>query len=172
MTDQAPKVRATRRQTTRRQVLAGAGALVGGLSLPISIVRPARAQLQANPAALAIAIRKVAGDAKIQDGKVKLEVPPLSENGNSVTLSVTVESPMTKTDYVKAIHVFTEKNPQPNVISVKLSPRAGKASVATRMRLADTQTVTAIAELSDGTFWRDTGDVIITLGACLEDLPG
>ena len=79
-------------------------------------------------------------------GKVKLDMPPLVENGNTVPLTVAVESPMTATDHVKAIHVFTEKNPQPNVISVHLGPRAGRASVATRIRLADTQTVVAIAE--------------------------
>jgi sulfur-oxidizing protein SoxY len=159
-----------RARSTRRQVLAGAGALVGGMSLPVAVIRPAQAQRQADPAALAMAIRKVTGGATVQKGKVTLDVPPLSENGNTVAMSVSVESPMTKTDYVKAIHVFTEKNPQPLVISVKLGPRAGKASIQTRIRLADSQTVTAIAELSDGTFWSDTGDVLITLGACLEEL--
>ena len=134
-------------------------------------VRPARAQVLANPAAQAMAIRKVVGESDVKPGKVKLDVPPLSENGNSVSISVTVDHPMTPTNYVKAIHVFTEKNPQPNVISVQLGPRAGRASISTRMRLADTQTVTAIAELSDGTFWSDTGTVLITLGACLEDTP-
>jgi len=157
-------------QTTRRRILAGAGAIIGGAALPtIALVRPASAQRQANPAALALAIRKVVGEAEVKQGKVKLDVPPLSENGNSVPLTVTVESPMTKDNYVKAIHVFTEKNPQPNVIGVQLGPRAGKASMQTRFRLADSQTVTAIAELSDGTFWSDSADVIITLGACLED---
>ena len=77
---------------------------------------------------------------------------------------------MTAADHVRAIHVFTEKNPQPNVVSVHLGPRAGRASVSTRIRLADTQTVTAIAELSDGSFWSDRVDVIVTLAACLEDL--
>ena len=156
------------RTTTRRQVLAGAGALAGGLGLP-ALPAPAFAQVQANPAALAIAIQKVVGDAKINDGKVKLDVPPLSENGNAVALTVSVESPMTATDHVKSIHVFAEKNLQPNVISAKLGPRAGLPMVQTRIRLADTQDLIAIAELSDGTFWRGTGNVIITLGACLED---
>ncbi len=157
-----------RTHTTRRQVLAGAGALAGGMALP-AVPAPARAQVQASPAALALAIRKVTGDAAINDGKVKMEVPPLSENGNAVALSVTVESPMTAADHVKAIHVFAEKNPQPNVISARLGPRAGVPTVQTRVRLADTQDLIAIAELSDGTFWRGTGNVIITLGACLED---
>jgi sulfur-oxidizing protein SoxY len=84
-------------------------------------------------------------------------------------MSVTVDSPMTKENHVKAIHVFNEKNPQPNVITVRLGPRAGKAQVSTRIRLADTQKVIAIAELSDGSFWSDTQEVIVTLAACLED---
>jgi sulfur-oxidizing protein SoxY len=162
--------RDTKARATRRQVLAGAGALVGGMSLPVAVVRPAEAQRHADPEALARAIRKVTGGATVQKGKVTLDVPPLSENGNTVAMSVSVDSPMTRTDHVKAIHVFTEKNPQPHVISVTLGPRAGKANIATRIRLADTQTVTAIAEMSDGTFWSDTGEVLITLGACLEEL--
>ena len=81
---------------------------------------------------------------------MKLDLPPLIENGNTVPLTVAVESPMTAADHVKAIHVFTEKNPQPNVVSVHLGPRAGRASIATRIRLADTQKVIAIAEMSDG----------------------
>jgi sulfur-oxidizing protein SoxY len=105
----------------------------------------------------------------VKKGKVKLDVPPLSENGNTVSCAVEVDSPMTPKDYVKAIHIFTEKNPQPYVVSVHLGPRAGRAGFATRIRLSDTQTITAIAELSDGTFWSDSADVIITLGACLED---
>jgi sulfur-oxidizing protein SoxY len=84
-------------------------------------------------------------------------------------MSVSVDSPMTPTDYVRAIHVFNEKNPQPNVISVKLGPRAGRAHISTRIRLADTQTVVGICEMSDGSFWSDSVNVIITLGACLED---
>ena len=109
------------------------------------------------------------GDAKLNAGRVKLEIPPLVENGNTVACAVTVESPMSASDYVKAIHVFNAKNPQPNVISVKLGPRAGRAGIATRIRLSDTQTVMAIAEMSDGSFWSDSVDVVITLGACLED---
>ena len=77
---------------------------------------------------------------------------------------------MTANDYVKAIHIFNEKNPQPNVISVRLSPRAGRAAFSTRIRLADSQTVTAMAELSDGTFWSGDIDVIVTLAACIEEV--
>ncbi len=84
---------------------------------------------------------------------------------------MTVDSPMTATDHVKAIHVFNEKNPQPNVLSVRLGPHAGKAAVSTRMRLATTQQVIAIAEMSDGTFWSDAADIFVALAACQED-PG
>jgi sulfur-oxidizing protein SoxY len=154
----------------RRDVLAAAGAAAVAASLPAATT-PAHAQMLANPAQLGMAIRKVVGTAEVKTGKVKLDIPPLSENGNSVAMTVTVDSPMTATDYVKAIHVFSEKNPQPNVISVKLGPRAGQPTIQTRIRLADSQDIVAIAELSDGTFWQDSGNVIITLGACLEDLP-
>ena len=118
---------------------------------------------------MAAAIREITGTAEAKPGKIKLNIPPLVENGNAVAMSVSVDSPMTATDYVKAIHVLTEKNPQPNVISVKLGPRAGKAEVSTRIRLADTQQVIALCELSDGTFWSDKVDVILTISACLED---
>ncbi len=155
----------TEASATRRQILAAAGGAAA-----VILVRPAQAQ-RFTSGAMNLAIRKVVGEANVTPGKIKLDIPPLSENGNSVAMAITVDSPMTAKDYVKAIHVFTEKNPQPNVISVMLGPRAGRASIATRIRLADTQTVTAIAELSDGTFWSDTADVIITLGACLEDTP-
>jgi sulfur-oxidizing protein SoxY len=97
-----------------------------------------------------------------------MDLPPLIENGNAVSLSVAVDSPMTAEDYVKAIHVFNEKNPQPNVVSVHLGPRAGKANIATRIRLADSQKVIAIAEMSDGSFWSDEVEVVVTLAACLE----
>ena len=116
------------------------------------------------------AIRSMIGEAEVRKGKVTLDLPPLVENGNTVPMTVSVECPMTKTDYVKAIHVFNEKNPQPNVISAQLGPRAGKAVVTTRVRLAGTQKLTAIAEMSDGSYWSDTQEVIVTLAACLEDL--
>jgi sulfur-oxidizing protein SoxY len=151
--------------STRREVLQLAGSVALGGVLPSLAVRPAAA----TPASMKSAIAAVIGDAKLNSGRVKLEIPPLVENGNTVACAVAVESPMSASDYVKAIHVFNEKNPQPNVISVKLGPRAGRAAIATRIRLSDTQTVTAIAEMSDGSFWSDSVNVVITLGACLED---
>jgi sulfur-oxidizing protein SoxY len=147
---------------SRRDVLIAGGLAAGAAALPA----PAQANTQAQMEA---AIRSVVGQAKITQGKVALDLPPLVENGNTVPMAVTVDSPMTKDNYVKAIHVFNEKNPQPNVLTVRLGPRAGKAHVSTRIRLADTQKVTAIAEMSDGTFWSDSAEVVVTLAACLED---
>ena len=134
----------------------------------------AEAQLDPNQealrrAAFQEAVRKVTGGAPVSRGRVKLDLPPLIDNGNTVPLSVSVDSPMTSADHVRAIHVFTEKNPQPNVLSAHLGPRAGRASLVTRVRIADTQSVTAIAQLSDGTFWSDSVHVVVTLSACLED---
>lgn len=150
---------------TRRAVFKLAGGLAAGAAAMIT-VRPALS----TPDEMQASIAKIVGDAKINAGKVKLDLPPLVENGNTVACSVSVESPMTPADYCKAIHVFNEHNPQPNVISVHLGPRAGRASIATRIRLSDTQNVIAIAEMSDGSFWSDTVEVIVTLGACLEDV--
>jgi sulfur-oxidizing protein SoxY len=134
----------------------------------------ARAQLPANieairKAALEEAVRKVVGTAQVRPGRVKLDVPPLIDNGNTVPLSVEVESPMTAADHVKAIHVFTERNPQPYVLTAHLGPRAGRARVTTRARIADTGVVLAIAQMSDGSFWSDSVKVIVTLSACLEE---
>jgi sulfur-oxidizing protein SoxY len=155
--------------TTRRQFLLATGG--AGLSAGTASIQ---AQLAPNEAALRRAayqdaLRKVVGDAPVRRGRVKLQLPPLIDNGNSVPLSVAVESPMTSSDHVKAIHVFTEKNPLPDVVSVHLGPRAGRAALSTRVRLADTQTVVAIAQLSDGSFWSDSAEVVVTLSACLEE---
>jgi sulfur-oxidizing protein SoxY len=154
-----------RRSPSRRDVLHAAGALAGSCALLRLSVRPAAA----TPEMMRDAVRKAIGEAAVNAGKVKLDLPPLVENGNSVPCTVAVDSAMTAADYVKAIHVFNEKNPQPNVISVKLGPRAGRAEFSTRIRLADSQTVTAIAELSDDTFWSGAVDVIVTLAACVEE---
>ena len=124
----------------------------------------------ATPEAVEDAIRKIAGGAQVQRGRVKLEAPALIENGNSVVLSVHVESPMTEADHVKAIHVFAPKNPLPNMISVHLTPRSGRAQFTTRVRVADTQTLMAVAQMSDGSVWTDRVDVVVTLAACLEEL--
>jgi sulfur-oxidizing protein SoxY len=150
--------------TNRRDLLKGAGALTIAGPATLLVVRPARA----TPESMQAAIDKVVGAAKISKGKVAIDIPPLVENGNVVPITVSVDSPMTAGNYVKALHVFNEKNPLPNVISVKLGPRAGKAAVSTRIRLATAQKIVAIAELSDGSFWSDSADVIVTVAACVE----
>jgi len=152
-------------QATRRRFLIDTAALAGaaGIWLPV-----ATGPASATPASMRAAIRKVVGETPVTKGKLKIDLPPLIENGNAVSLTVAVESPMTVEDHVKAIHVFTEKNPQPNVISVQLGPRAGRATFSSRIRLADSQKVIAIAQMSDGSFWSDEIEVIVTLAACLE----
>lgn len=150
-----------RQGTTRRDVLIGS--LAGGL---VATFRMSDAM--ATPETMRSAIRQVVGTAQVRKGRVELDVPPLVENGNTVSLVVSVDSPMTKTDYVKSIYVFNEKNPQPNVIGVHLGPRAGRARFSTRFRLADTQMITAIAEMSDGSFWSASAEMIVTGAACVE----
>ena len=139
-----------------------------------ALAAPARAQLPPNiaalrKAALEEAVHKATGGAPVRAGRVKLDLPPLIDNGNTVPLSVSVDSPMTEADHVRSIHVFTEKNPQPNVLSAYLGPRAGRAAVSTRARIADTGVVIAIAHMSDGSYWSDQVNVVVTLSACLED---
>jgi sulfur-oxidizing protein SoxY len=126
--------------------------------------------LHATPAAMDEAIRAITGGAQVRRGRVKLDAPALIENGNSVVLGVTVESAMTQADHVKAIHVFAPLNPLPNMISVYLGPRSGRAQFATRTRVADTQTLVALAQMSDGSFWSDQVNVVVTIAACLEEL--
>ncbi|MGH8033526.1 MAG: SoxY-related AACIE arm protein [Luteimonas sp.] len=150
--------------TSRREFLQIAtGAALAGASLMVRS-EPAHAP----PKTMQAAIDRVIGSAKVNQGRIKIVLPPLSENGNAVPLTLSVDSPMTAADHVKAIHVFTEKNPQPDVASFHLGPRAGRAHVATRIRLAATQTVVAICELSDGSFWSASANVVVTLAACVE----
>ena len=153
-------------KSTRRRFLAltGSAAVLG--VLPRVTSRPA----EGTPATMAAAMRDVTGAAVVRAGRVKLDVPPLVENGNTVPLTVSVTSPMTAEDHVRSIHVFVEKNPQPNVGNFVLGARAGRAQLSTRIRLADSQKVVAIAELSDGSFWSASADVVVTLAACTEEV--
>ena len=150
---------------TRRHFLVALSSIAAGDAL---------AQLPPNIAALRQqaldeAVRKVLGGASARPGRVKLDVPPLIDNGNTVPIVVSVDSPMTEADHVKAIHLFTEKNPQPYVVTAHFGPRAGRARLATRARIADTGKVIAVAQMSDGSFWSETVSVVVTLSACLED---
>jgi sulfur-oxidizing protein SoxY len=129
------------------------------------------ATAEATPQTMEIAIREVVGDAAVRPGRVTLDIPPIAENGNAVGLTVSVQSPMTQADHVRSIHIFAERNPLPNVAHFHLGPRSGKAEVQTRIRLADTQNIVAIARLSDGSFWSASAQVVITLAACIEPEP-
>lgn len=153
-------------KTTRRRFLglAGSAAVLG--AVPVVTLHPA----EATSATLAAAIRNVVGSAVVHAGKVKLDVPPLVENGNTVPMTVSVSSPMTSDDYVKSIHVFNEKNPQPNIGNFYLGPRSGRAQISTRIRLADSQKIVAIAQLADRSFWSVSVDVVVTLAACTEEV--
>ncbi len=142
----------------------------GGVVAAAATVALLPATARATPQAMQEAIRKIVGEGRLQQGRVKLDVPPLVENGNTVPLTVAVESPMTATDHVKAVHIVNEKNPQPQVISVTIGPRAGRATLSTRIKLADSQQIVAVAEMSDGSFWSASADVIVTIAACVEDL--
>ena len=154
------------KDSSRRQFLglAGGAAVLG--ALPTVIVRPA----EATPATMAAAIQSVTGGAVVRTGKVKLDIPPLVENGNTVPMTVSVAHPMAPEDHVRSIHVFNEKNPQPNIGNFYLGPHNGRAQVSTRIRLADSQKIIAIAKLSDGSFWSASVDVVVTLAACTEEL--
>jgi len=139
--------------------------LAAGLGAGLCVVwRPARALSDA----LSGALRGFTGGAATSEGKVNFDIAPLVENGNTVPITVTVDNPMTVANHVQAIAVFNEKNPQRDVVSCKLTPRMGRAVVSTRIRLATTQQLVAVARLSDGSFWTHTVDVVVTLAACIE----
>lgn len=127
-----------------------------------------RAYGQASTESVDAMVLMVTGGAKVQTGRVKLELPPFADNGNSVSLKVSVDSAMTANDYVKSIHLYAARNPRPNVANFYLGPRAGRAQISTRVRLGGSQRVLALAALSDGSFWSATADVVVTLSACYD----
>jgi sulfur-oxidizing protein SoxY len=104
----------------------------------------------------------------VQTGKVKLQIAQLVDNGNTVPLTVSVDHPMTDADHVSTVAVFNQRNPQREVAIFTLGARAGKAQVSTRIRLATSQRLVAVAKLSDGSYWSQSADVIVTLAACIE----
>ncbi len=114
------------------------------------------------------AIKSITKGAAVKNGRVAIVLPELAENGNVVSLSVSVDSPMTPADHVKAIHIVSEKNPIAHVATFSLGSRAGRANISTNIRLATTQVVTALAEMSDGSYWSASQEVIVTLAACLD----
>ena len=150
--------------STRRRLLAtglGLGAWV--------LVRPAAAA----PEELKATLQAYTGGAALKSGRVLLDIAAIVDNGNTVPITVTVDSPMSATDHVTAIAVFNERNPQREVVKFALSPRSGRsgrASVSTRIRLATTQQLVAVARMSDGSYWSHSVDVIVAIAACLEEV--
>jgi sulfur-oxidizing protein SoxY len=113
------------------------------------------------------ALKKIVGDAQpVSNGRLVFDLPEIAENGNMVPFTVSVDSPMTERDYVKAIHVIATANPQPSVATFRFGPQSGRASVASRMRLARTQDVIGVAELSDGKILMTRRPVKVTIGGC------
>jgi sulfur-oxidizing protein SoxY len=146
-------------EPTRREALTLAA--VAGLTAFL-----APKMLLADEAAVAAEIKKLYGDKKMESGKIKLDVPEIAENGLVVPINIDVESPMTDSDYVKAVHVFADGNPLPGVVSYKFTPACGKASASTRMRLAQTQNIVCIAEMSNGNLHMAKSNVKVTIGGC------
>lgn len=150
---------ALRKSATRRETLK-AGA-IGAVALALA---PRLAY--ADAAAVEAEIKKLYGDKKPGTGRVKLDVPQIAENGLVVPINVEIESPMTDKDYVKSVHVFADGNPLPGIVSYMFTPQSGKASASARMRLAQTQNILCIAEMSDGKLYSATTQVKVTIGGC------
>jgi sulfur-oxidizing protein SoxY len=146
-------------ETTRRETLA-----LAAIASLAAFLAPK--MVMADEPAVAAEIKKLYGDKKFDSGKVKLDVPEIAENGLVVPVNVEVESPMTDQDYVKAVHVFADGNPAPGVVSYRFTPACGKAAASTRMRLAQTQNVICIAEMSNGNLHMAKSNVKVTIGGC------
>ena len=121
---------------------------------------------QASPAKVQEELKKLFGDKKLTEGKIRIDAPQIAENGLVVPITVDVESPMTDANYVKSLHLFADGNPQPGVASFKFMSASGKATATTRMRLAQTQNIVCVAEMSDGTLHTASAEVKVTIGGC------
>ncbi len=148
----------------RREFVVGAGSAAAILALVSGL--PSTAFAAGEPADFDAAMKQILGEAKPTEGKVAIDLPEIAENGNTVPFSVAVESAMTDADYVKAVHVLSNGNPQPIVASFKFTPASGKAAISGRMRLAKTQDIVTIAELSNGSFLIGKRTVKVTIGGC------
>ncbi len=146
-------------QLTRRQMLAlGSGAAVITM-LPVAPILAAGSEFE-------MRVKKFAGTAMIREGGIELDLPEIAENGNTVPMSVSVGSPMTKADHVQQVMVLAEGNPLPGVITFNFSHMSGSAEASTRMRLAKTQNVVAVARMSDGSVRMVKSVVKVTIGGC------
>jgi sulfur-oxidizing protein SoxY len=146
----------------RRRLLHAAGAL-----LACVVVRPAAAQA----ADLKAAIAAYTGGREVRPGRVNVDIARLIDNGNAVPMTVTVDSPMSPENFVRSIAVFNERNPERDVVRFELSAQSGRAVASTRIRLATSQQILAIATMNDGSMWSGAIDVVVTLAACIEGEP-
>ena len=149
-------------QMKRRTFIATGAALVATV-----IVRPAAALTQSS--VLTPLVNQYAAGGPVREGRVKFDIAPLVDNGNSVPIEVTVDSPMTPAQHVIGIAIFNEKNPQNDVAQFILTALSGRARVATRMRLAVTQQLVAVAKMNDGSCWTHTVEVLVTIASCIEE---
>lgn len=147
---------------TRRGWLAA-----GSAGVAVVLLQPWAARAEISPA-LQAAIDRFTGGVPVQTGRVTLAVDAVVENGNTVPVSVSVQSPMTAEQHVRSIAIFTELNPQPEVAVFHLGPASGRAQVSTRMRMAKSQNVIAMAKMNDGSVWQHRVAVSVALAACLE----
>jgi sulfur-oxidizing protein SoxY len=147
-------VHTTRRETLALAAMAGLAAL---LAPRISV---------ADEGAVTAELKKLYGDKKFDSGKIKLDVPEIAENGLVVPINVEIDSPMTEQDYVKAVHVFADGNPLPGVVTYRFTPACGKAAASTRMRLAQTQNIVCVAEMSNGALYTAKSNIKVTIGGC------
>lgn len=144
---------------TRRDLLRGAA-----LAAFAAVLAPR--MVLADEKAVEAELKKLYGDKPMKEGRIKLDVPQIAENGLVVPVNVDVESAMTANDYVKAVHIFADGNPLPGVVSYRFTPECGKASASTRMRLAQTQNIVCVAEMSDGSLFSTKAEVKVTIGGC------
>ena len=135
------------------------------LAIPV----PAHAQANAHVSTTDPLVFSLTKGKAVFPGRVRLELPKLAENGHSVPMTVRVDSPMSATEHVRAVHLISEKNPVREMASFQLGPHSGRAEVGSRIRLNGSQRVVAIAELSDGSFWSDAVDIAVLEAACTED---
>lgn len=151
----------------RRHLLVAAGASMLALAWPLRF-----AMAQAPPAAAtsqyAAARAAILAGRQARSGRVELDLPRLAESGNSVSLKVTVASPMSSTDHVSAVHILSEQNPIAVIAKFSFNPRSGRAEASTNIRLATTQNVHALAEMSDGSVWEASSEVVVLIAACLD----
>ena len=131
------------------------------------IVRPAAALTQS--LVLTPLVNAYAAGGVVREGRVKFDIAPLVDNGNSVPVEITVDSPMKPEQYVVGIALFNEKNPQNQIAEFTLSPLSGRARVATRIRLALSQQLVAVAKMNDGVCWTHTVEVLVTIASCIEE---